>query len=537
MAKPPVPSYRLHHFSDCNLYFDPPKTPNIIMEYADAVRPSGSGILPMPATEKAAGSGSETGLEPDAPSLHVSLPKPMAFAVNQEVRTLFSAPWEPQPLALGEAGRVIAIEDDGDITVEFQHGLRSKVGLDEISPLDQYEDRLAASLCIVGEAPSELYKGLWGRYARRNGPWQHRPPWQHSDCHAYVQVGGWGALWYSEQSRSWCLGLQDELGSDLCNLMAVSDSTQPDHATVNASWQVHADGVWRRVPNMCALTGAKGLEALALQKAGLLPSSSLVSTPAAQASESTQANEPARSTRKIQVIVQGTPAELGSQLYGASYNGDAGLAKILIVLKADVGWRHPDAGSTPLHVAAERGHANVLEHLLPHLRDGQIEQTRADGTTALSLACTYRKLAAVNLLLAAHANVEDGSRTDVASSAMTPLWCACHHGDVELARVLLNHGANPMAQCGDWGALDLARRSGNQELLELMLKPPPPPIDPMDDADAQTAGLLTSGDIRLLSVRWLLTRPAGWIKRAIRTNSRANQRRRALREAVVPVKV
>ena len=104
--------------------------------------------------------------------------------------------------------------------------------------------------------------------------------------------------------------------------------------------------------------------------------------------------------------------------------------------------------STPLHVAAEEGHLDVIESLLAH-QDSQ-----------------------GNCLIDVNAVDEcrSGSRQN-AVAGQTPLHLACQHGRYEIARVLLEAGADLLANDGDdCTVLHKACASGVHRSAEIFLE-------------------------------------------------------------------
>lgn len=100
-----------------------------------------------------------------------------------------------------------------------------------------------------------------------------------------------------------------------------------------------------------------------------------------------------------------------------------------------------------------------------------------DGWTALSCAVLSGKEEAVQVLLAAGAEVNacghDGT---------TPLHKACLWGHVRIAVLLLEQGADQSLQDQDgWTAQQLARAQGNTELLQRLLAYSEPASSPILD--------------------------------------------------------
>jgi ankyrin repeat protein len=101
---------------------------------------------------------------------------------------------------------------------------------------------------------------------------------------------------------------------------------------------------------------------------------------------------------------------------------------------------------------------NAREKLLEASPDFQ-------NKTPLALACHDGNVELAKLFL------EHGADPNQ-RAGVTPLVLACQEGDLEMARLLLEHGADPNA-CGNDGLTPLIRmsRSGNLEMVELLLLP------------------------------------------------------------------
>jgi cytohesin len=100
--------------------------------------------------------------------------------------------------------------------------------------------------------------------------------------------------------------------------------------------------------------------------------------------------------------------------------------------------RQCPAAATPLHVAAEYGHDDVVRLLLE--AGAAIDSRRIEGLTPLHLAASYGRFPVVKRLLAAGAN--PNSRE---SGGWTPLHRAASEGHENVVRLLLAQGADPRA--------------------------------------------------------------------------------------------
>jgi hypothetical protein len=120
-----------------------------------------------------------------------------------------------------------------------------------------------------------------------------------------------------------------------------------------------------------------------------------------------------------------------------------------------------ESGSTPLHSAADGGHANAIKVLLAH--GANVNAKRSDGVTPLYLAASSKCLEAVTVLLAAGGGV--GNR---GQEGRTPLHRAVSSGDAAIVKALLEAGAEVNAK-DVWGKTPLATSSeGAVDILKLL---------------------------------------------------------------------
>ncbi|XP_072167442.1 ankyrin repeat and SOCS box protein 7-like [Diadema setosum] len=124
-------------------------------------------------------------------------------------------------------------------------------------------------------------------------------------------------------------------------------------------------------------------------------------------------------------------------LHYAAMHGRTRLAQLLLEYDMDDKYdlvNSPSSdGWTPLHVAAHYGRESFVRMLLQH--GARVEALSTKGTSPLQLAIIREKLPCVKLLL------NYGSDIDIQSGF--PLRYTILKGNTALARLLLNHGANP----------------------------------------------------------------------------------------------
>lgn len=164
---------------------------------------------------------------------------------------------------------------------------------------------------------------------------------------------------------------------------------------------------------------------------------------------------------------------LDTPLIRTAAYGRIEVVKLLLEKGADVN-KHNEGGETPLHYAALHGHVKVMQILLDHGADptkkgtgcgtpmqwagraGQIgaikvlmsygvsvNQPGTDGITALHEAVEHDHPDTVRFLLANGAEVD--SRLEY---GCTPFFLAsAGKGNIEIGRILLEHGADPTVEC------------------------------------------------------------------------------------------
>ncbi len=136
-------------------------------------------------------------------------------------------------------------------------------------------------------------------------------------------------------------------------------------------------------------------------------------------------------------VLLGMGAE--QDIFTASALGELGLATRMLTAEPELATkREKRYGSPPLHVAAEAGHADVVELLLTH--GGALDAADNEGLTALHLAARRGHAEMVKLLLSEGPQVD--TRDEVRQTA---LHLAAEAGHSEAVELLLSGGADPNA--------------------------------------------------------------------------------------------
>jgi ankyrin repeat protein len=163
-------------------------------------------------------------------------------------------------------------------------------------------------------------------------------------------------------------------------------------------------------------------------------------------------------------------------LHEAAKHGFVSVAEALLAAKADVN-AQDGQGNTALTLAVQNSFRPVAELLLSHGADPNIMTTNVPESWAMSgdrvgaplhFAIYKGDKPMVSLLLSNHANVALRNP----HTHMTALEIAAARGEVEIARRLLDAGANPNpdpADPEDWGALSRAAGAGKADVVSLLL--------------------------------------------------------------------
>ncbi len=138
------------------------------------------------------------------------------------------------------------------------------------------------------------------------------------------------------------------------------------------------------------------------------------------------------------VLLSVTACDNGGTLYKASFTNDVEMARSLIAEgDSDVNARDAQ-GSTPLHMAAVMGSAEVARLLITA---GANLEARNDVGTPLHVAVSYGQMEVVRLLIEAGASVNAQDQT-----GRTPLHEAVSIGKADIVSLVLERGAHVNAR-------------------------------------------------------------------------------------------
>ena len=124
-----------------------------------------------------------------------------------------------------------------------------------------------------------------------------------------------------------------------------------------------------------------------------------------------------------------------------------------------------NSGTTALYIASEKGHVEIVRLLLAHT-DVDVNQARnCDGTTPLCIACQKGSVEIVRLLLA-HTDI-DVNRGK--GNGATPLYIACEKGYVEIVEELLTYGVHVnKPNSNGWTSLLIACQAGRTIIVKML---------------------------------------------------------------------
>jgi uncharacterized protein len=149
------------------------------------------------------------------------------------------------------------------------------------------------------------------------------------------------------------------------------------------------------------------------------------------------------------------------------------------------------SGNTLLIQAVQRDIPDLVDYLLQHR--ARVNIRNKNGETALSLAAYTGKLAYVQRL------VEAGAEVDF--YGWTPLAYAAYNGHVEIVDYLLKHGADINAKTENGStALFFAARFGHINVIELLLKNNADPTIANDNGDTAVDWALKNGNTDILDL-------------------------------------
>lgn len=166
------------------------------------------------------------------------------------------------------------------------------------------------------------------------------------------------------------------------------------------------------------------------------------------------------------VEAPGPLSQRDKNLVQSAYGGNLEEVEVLVAKGADVNVRDQKK-RTPLIFAASNGHTSIVEFLFS--KGADINARDSGGQTALLYASkrSFNETAAFLLENGAEVNVQSKKR------GITPLMLAAGWGNLELVRMLLDHGADAnLTDIFGKTAKSLAQERGNSDVIDLLPDPP-----------------------------------------------------------------
>ena len=154
-----------------------------------------------------------------------------------------------------------------------------------------------------------------------------------------------------------------------------------------------------------------------------------------------------------------------SPLFIASFNGNTTLVRVLVQRGADIN-QPAQGGATPLYVAVQQGHDYVAKHLLKNGADSNIAAGQFYDSPLTVLASENGNVEIAKLLLDYGANINFTN-----SAGISALYFSAQNNYLPLAKLLIENGAsiNLTSKAGAT-PLFIAAQVGNTEIAELLIK-------------------------------------------------------------------
>eukprot|EP00729_Bicosta_minor_P003885 gene3885-biopygen17820 len=153
-------------------------------------------------------------------------------------------------------------------------------------------------------------------------------------------------------------------------------------------------------------------------------------------------------------------------IYLAAQEGHADVVELLLQNNADGNQATTDDGTTPVFIAAEEGHVDVVQALVA----GNADVNKAmpdDGATPVYIAAQKGHVDVVRVLVARNADVNQAKTT----SGVTPVYVAAQNGHVEVVQLLLGSNADVNQAKTNTGSIPvfIAAQNGHVDVVTALV--------------------------------------------------------------------
>ena len=170
--------------------------------------------------------------------------------------------------------------------------------------------------------------------------------------------------------------------------------------------------------------------------------------------------------RRLDLVNELLASGVELNVYEAAGTGQTQRLRELLAADPSLVNSHSHDGFTPLGLAVFFGQPQAVKALLDAGADVNLASKESMKVTPLASASAARQLEIARLLIEHGADVNARAASD-----FTPLHESAASGKLEFAQLLLEHGADANAKASDGKTpLDYAREHGHDDMVELLSK-------------------------------------------------------------------